>query len=51
MIPVWPEDGAIISPVFMLTKREKVDKMQDLIDFFSSKAVGEILSQRILPKC
>lgn len=46
MIPVWPEDGAIISPVFMLTKREKVDKMQDLIDFFSSKAVGEILSHK-----
>ena len=23
MIPVWPEDGAIISPVFMLTKAEK----------------------------
>lgn len=46
MIPVWPEDGAIISPVFMLTKREKVDKMQDLIDFFSSKSVGEILSHK-----
>lgn len=46
MIPIWPEDGAIISPVFMLTKREKVDKMQDLIDFFSSKAVGEILSHK-----
>lgn len=46
MIPVWPEDGAIISPVFMLTKREKIDKMQDLIDFFSSKAVGEILSHK-----
>ena len=46
MIPVWPEDGAIISPVFMLTKREKVDKMHDLIDFFSSKAVGEILSHK-----
>ena len=46
MIPVWPEDGAIISPVFMLTKREKVDKMQDLIDFFSSKTVGEILSHK-----
>ena len=46
MILVWPEDDAIISPVFMLTKREKVDKMHDLIDFFSSKAVGEILSHK-----
>lgn len=46
MIPVWPEDGAIISPVFMLTKREKIDEMQDMIDFLSSKAVGEILSHK-----
>lgn len=46
MIPVWPEDGAIISPVFMLTKREKIDEIQDMIDFLSSKTVGEILSHK-----
>jgi ABC-type Fe3+ transport system substrate-binding protein len=46
MIPVWPEDGAIISPVFMLTKAEKLKEMESLIDFLSSKAVGEILSHR-----
>jgi ABC-type Fe3+ transport system substrate-binding protein len=46
MIPVWPEDGAIISPVFMLTKAEKLKEMESLIDFLSSKAVGEILSHK-----
>ena len=46
MVPVWPEDGAIISPVFMLTKREKIEEMSELIDFLSSKAVGEILSHK-----
>lgn len=46
MVPVWPEDGAIISPVFMLTKAEKLKEMESLIDFLSSKAVGEILSHK-----
>lgn len=46
MIPVWPEDGAIISPVFMLTKAEKLKEMESLIDFLSSKTVGEILSHK-----
>ena len=44
MTAVWPEDGAIISPIFMLTKREKIEKLQPIIDFFSSKEVGEILA-------
>jgi ABC-type Fe3+ transport system substrate-binding protein len=44
MTPVWPEDGAIISPIFMLTKKDKKDKMQPVVDFLASKEVGEILS-------
>lgn len=44
MIAVWPEDGAIISPIFMLTKEEKQDKLKPFVDFFMSKEVGEILS-------
>ena len=44
MKAVWPEDGAIISPIFMLTKKDKIDKLQPIIDFFASKDVGEILS-------
>lgn len=46
MIAVWPEDGAIISPIFMLTKKDKIEKTQPVIDFFASKAVGEILSHQ-----
>lgn len=46
MVAVWPEDGAIISPVFMLTKKDKIEKIQPVIDFFASKAVGEILSHQ-----
>jgi len=46
MKAVWPEDGAIISPIFMLTKKDKIDKLQPIIDFFASKEVGEILAHK-----
>ncbi|WP_053956786.1 ABC transporter substrate-binding protein [Inediibacterium massiliense] len=41
---VWPEDGAIISPIFMLTKKNKKEQLKPIVDFFGSKQVGEILS-------
>jgi len=44
MDAVWPEDGAIISPIFMLSKKEKIEKLQPVIDFFASKDVGEVLA-------
>ncbi|MDC7241372.1 MAG: ABC transporter substrate-binding protein [Spirochaetales bacterium] len=44
MEAVWPEDGAIISPVFMLGKKEKRDALQPVVDFFASREVGEVLS-------
>ncbi len=44
MVAVWPEDGAIISPIFMLSKQEKLQKLQPVIDFFASEKVGKILS-------
>ncbi len=44
MKAVWPSDGAILSPIFMLSKADRIDKLKDVIDFFASKEVGEILS-------
>ena len=44
MIPVWPKDGAIISPIFMLSKGAKKKELKPIVDFFASKEVGEILS-------
>lgn len=44
MTPVWPKDGAIISPIFMLSKRDKKEILKPIVDFFASKQVGEILS-------
>jgi len=44
MLPVWPKDGAIISPIFMLSKKSKSEILKPIVDFFASKTVGEILS-------
>ena len=44
MKAVWPSDGAILSPIFMLSKTDRITKLKDVIDFFASKEVGEILS-------
>lgn len=46
MKAVWPEDGAIISPIFMLTKRSKKDELKEVADMFMSKETGEILSHK-----
>ncbi len=43
-VAVWPEDGAVISPIFMIAKKEKKEKIQPIIDFFMSKEIGEIFS-------
>lgn len=44
MQAVWPEDGAIISPIFLLAKASGGEELQPVIDFFSSKEVAEILA-------
>ncbi|HHV45322.1 MAG TPA: ABC transporter substrate-binding protein [Tissierellia bacterium] len=44
MKAVWPKDGAIISPIFLLSKGSKKDKLKPFVDFFASKEVGEILA-------
>ena len=46
MVAVWPEDGAIISPIFMLSKKSKQQQIQKIVDFLSGKKVGEVLSHQ-----
>lgn len=41
--PVWPKDGAIISPIFLLTKKETKEKSKPFVDFLFSKEVGELM--------
>ncbi len=43
---IWPEDGAIVAPVFMLVKREKKDILEPIAKFIAGKEMGEILSHK-----
>jgi ABC-type Fe3+ transport system substrate-binding protein len=46
MQAVWPEDGAIISPVFMISRRNNNPHIRSLADFLSGPAVAEILAHQ-----
>lgn len=43
---VWPKEGSIISPIFMLTRKDRAEVAKPVADFLYSKEVGEILSHR-----
>lgn len=43
---IWPEDGAILSPIFMLTKRDSLDQVRPIAEFLAGREVGEILSHK-----
>lgn len=46
---VWPEEGAIVSPVTMLVKASKADKVKEFAKFFTSQEVGEICERAYFP--
>ena len=49
---VWPQDGAIVSPIFMLLKRSAPPAGRRLAEFFASREVGEILAHKgLFPSC
>ncbi|MCB1183230.1 ABC transporter substrate-binding protein [bacterium] len=49
---VWPRDGAIVSPIFMLLKRSAPPAARRLAEFFASREVGEIMAHRgLFPSC
>ena len=43
---IWPKEGAIISPIFMLTKASKAKELDKIIKFMSGKAVGDTLANQ-----
>lgn len=46
MTIVWPKEGAVLSPIFMLSKKDKKKELKPVVDFFSGKEIGEILSHQ-----
>ena len=41
---VWPKEGAVISPIFLLAKKASRERIKPLVDFFMSKEVGQMLA-------
>lgn len=46
---LWPEDGAIASPVFMMVRKAAMEKHRSLLNFLLSKETGELLVSRFFP--
>ena len=46
MTAIWPKEGAIISPIFMLTKKNKRDELKKIVDFMSGEEIGNIISHQ-----
>jgi len=46
MKAIWPADGAILSPIFMLSKADERTELEPIVRYFASKEVGEILSHQ-----
>lgn len=46
---VWPEDGALISPVTMLVKQEKQQELDDLLSFLNGPEVAAIFAGAFFP--
>lgn len=46
---IWPEDGAIVSPVTMLVKKSKQDKLKNICDFFVGEKIAKISSGAYFP--
>ncbi len=43
---VWPKDGSIISPIFVIAKKRLLKEAKEIADYFVSKQVGEILAHK-----
>ncbi len=43
---VWPGDGSIVSPIFVVAKKTLVKNLKSIADYFVSKEVGEILAHK-----
>ena len=40
---VWPEEGALVSPIFLLAKASASERMKPVLDFLYSKEIGETI--------
>ncbi|MDD1702046.1 MAG: ABC transporter substrate-binding protein [Methanoregula sp.] len=46
---VWPQDGAIVSPVTLIAKRERQEALEPLVSFLAKEKTGAIFSGASFP--
>ena len=46
---VWPEDGAIVSPVTMIVKKKRREELEPLVSYLSGEKTGSIFSGASFP--
>ncbi|WP_094607811.1 hypothetical protein SPSIL_056540 [Sporomusa silvacetica DSM 10669] len=46
---VWPEDGALVMPLFFMVKADKAEKLNDLVDFVSGSRFGQLCADAYFP--
>ena len=42
---VWPKDGAIVAPIFMLVKKDTEELTKDFVSFFLSEKTGTVFAR------
>ncbi len=45
LLAVWPKEGAIVSPIFILSKKSKKQELKPLIDLFAGDNFANILAK------
>lgn len=45
LTPIWPEDGAVISPIFLLAKASAAEKARPFAQFLGSKEMGQVFAE------
>ena len=46
---IWPKDGGIVNPIYMLAKASKSDEMKPIIDFITGVQFGKLLTNINFP--
>ncbi len=46
---IWPEDGAIVSPVLMMVKQSKMEAVKDITSFISGPMLGQVCADAYFP--
>ncbi len=46
---IWPEDGAMASPMYMLVKKSEKERLKPVIDYMTGKELASIMSSSFFP--